>query len=229
MYCRDKTGTLTEARIKLVREVDLTGQESAAIVQMALLNAAFETGLKSPLDEAILAVGKLDLAAWRKIDEVPFDFERRRVSVLVEGGGRRLLVVKGAPEDVLGIRHVTSSREPAAPFEPGTQNRRNHVARPRGRRLSGLAGRVARGRIGPGKGEYRRRERPDLRGFLAFLDPPKAGAREALAALAKLGIVLKVVTGDNEQVTRHVCSELGLGIAGRLTGPESRPLPKRPC
>ena len=91
VFCSDKTGTLTEARIKLVREVDLGGQDSGTVMEMAQLNAAFETGLKSPLDEAILAAGKIDLTAWRKIDEVPFDFERRRVSILVEGGGRRLI------------------------------------------------------------------------------------------------------------------------------------------
>ena len=103
VLCSDKTGTLTEAHIKLVREVDLHGQNSDAVMQMAQLNAAFETGLKSPLDEAILAAGKIDLTAWRKIDEVPFDFERRRVSVLFEDEGRRLIMVKGAPEDVLSL------------------------------------------------------------------------------------------------------------------------------
>ncbi len=103
VLCSDKTGTLTESRIKLVRQVDLAGQDCDALLQTALLNAAFETGLKSPLDEAILAAGTLDRAAWRKVDEVPFDFQRRRVSILVEGGGSRLLVVEGAPEDVLAL------------------------------------------------------------------------------------------------------------------------------
>ena len=103
IFCSDKTGTLTEARIKLIREVDIHGQESGEVMQMAQINAAFETGLKSPLDEAILAAGRTSLAAWRKIGEVPFDFQRRRVSVVVEGEGRRLLIVKGAPEDVLRL------------------------------------------------------------------------------------------------------------------------------
>jgi P-type Mg2+ transporter len=116
VLCSDKTGTLTEAHIKLVREVDLGGQESGTVLQMAQLNAAFETGLKSPLDEAILAAGKIDLTAWRKIDEVPFDFERRRVSILVEGGGRRLIVVKGAPEDILG--HAARYEQQGSPPRP---------------------------------------------------------------------------------------------------------------
>ena len=116
VFCSDKTGTLTEARIRLVRELDLGGQDSPTVMRMAQLNAAFETGLKSPLDEAILAAGRIDLTAWRKIDEVPFDFERRRVSILVEGGGRRLLIVKGAPEDIL--RHAASYEQQAAPPRP---------------------------------------------------------------------------------------------------------------
>src|SRR6185312_8869047 len=98
VLCSDKTGTLTEARIKLIREVDLTGAESRNVLQLAYINASFETGLKSPLDQAVLEARPIDLAGWRKLDEVPFDFERRRVSVLVERDGKRMLVVKGAPE-----------------------------------------------------------------------------------------------------------------------------------
>ena len=222
VFCSDKTGTLTEARIKLVREVDLSGQESAAILQMAQLNAAFETGLKSPLDEAILAVGKLDLAAWRKIDEVPFDFQRRRVSILVEGRGRRLLVVKGAPEDILG--HSACYEQQGAPPRPLDAAARKTAAATftglgaEGYRALGVAWRE----VEADREKANIADEKDLTfaGFLAFLDPPKAGAREALTALANLGIVLKVVTGDNEQVTRHVCRELDLAIAGALTGPE---------
>ncbi len=162
VLCSDKTGTLTEAHIKLVREVDLGGQDSGAVMQMAQLNAAFETGLKSPLDDAILAAGKIDLAAWRKIDEVPFDFERRRVSVLVEGGGRRLIVVKGAPEDVLGhsARYEQPRTSRRVPLDAAARKTaRGDVQRPRRRRLSGPGGRVARGRSGPRARERRRRER----------------------------------------------------------------------
>ncbi len=222
VFCSDKTGTLTEARIRLVRELDLGGQDSATVMQMAQLNAAFETGLKSPLDEAILAAGKIDLTAWRKIDEVPFDFERRRVSILVEGGGRRLLIVKGAPEDILG--HAASYEQQAAPPRPLDAAARKTAAATfnglgaEGYRVLGVAWRE----VEADRDHANIDDEKDLTlaGFLAFLDPPKAGAREALTALGKLGIALKVVTGDNEQVTRHVCGELGLNIAGTLTGPE---------
>ena len=222
VFCSDKTGTLTEARIKLVRELDLGGQDSATVMQMGQLNAAFETGLKSPLDEAILAAGKTDVAAWRKIDEVPFDFERRRVSVLVEGGGRRLLIVKGAPEDILGhAAHYEQQGTPPRPLDAAARKTAEATFNglgAEGYRVLGVAWRE----VEADREKANVADEKDLTfaGFLAFLDPPKAGAREALTALTNMGIALKVVTGDNEQVTRYVCSELGLKVTGTLTGPE---------
>ena len=222
VFCSDKTGTLTEARIKLVREVDLGGQDSGTVMEMAQLNAAFETGLKSPLDEAILAAGKIDLTAWRKIDEVPFDFERRRVSILVEGGGRRLIVLKGAPEDVLGLAaRYEQQGSPPRPLDAAARKTAEatfNAFGAQGYRVLGVAWRD----VEADRQHANVADEKDLTfaGFLAFLDPPKAGASEALAALANLGVAVKVVTGDNEQVTRHVCGELGLNVAGTLTGPE---------
>ena len=222
VFCSDKTGTLTEARIKLVREVDLGGQDSGSVMQLAQLNAAFETELKSPLDEAILAAAKVDLAAWRKIDEVPFDFERRRVSILVEGDGRRLIVVKGAPEDILG--HAAFYEQQGSPPRPLDAAARKTAAATfnglgaDGYRVLGVAWREVE--ADRQHANVADEKNLTFAGFLAFLDPPKEGAREALAALANLGVAVKVVTGDNEKVTRHVCGELGLTVAGTLTGPE---------
>ena len=221
VFCSDKTGTLTEARIKLVREVDLAGQDSSDVLQMALLNASFETGLKSPLDEAILAAGKIDLTAWRKIDEVPFDFERRRVSILAEGGGRRLIVVKGAPEDILRLSARYQQQELPHPLDAAARKTAEatfNALGVEGYRVLGVAWR----QVDADRQSASVADEADLTfaGFLAFLDPPKEGAREALTALANLGITVKVVTGDNEQVTRHVCGQLGLNIAGTLSGPE---------
>ena len=103
VLCTDKTGTLTEAKIRLEQHVDPQGKPSDRVLELAYLNSFFETGLKSPLDEAILAHEHIDVSAWKKIDEVPFDFERRRVSVLLDKGDTRMLVVKGAPEEILGF------------------------------------------------------------------------------------------------------------------------------
>ena len=222
VFCSDKTGTLTEARIKLIREVDLTGQESNEVMQLALLNAAFETGLKSPLDEAILATGPVDLTIWRKIDEVPFDFQRRRVSILCEGGGRRLIIVKGAPEDVLSLA-TRYEKKGMAPRPLDAEARKIAEATFNALGIEGfrvLA--VAWRQVDHARQNASVTDEADLTfaGFLAFLDPPKAGAREALTALANLGVAVKVVTGDNEQVTRHVCGELSLRITGVLSGPE---------
>lgn len=221
VFCSDKTGTLTEARIRLIREVDIEGGNSSEVMQMALLNAAFETGLKSPLDEAILAAGQIDLSLWRKIDEVPFDFERRRVSILVEGGGKRLLVVKGAPEDILGLSarfQLAGSEHPLDTAARARAEATFNALGGEGFRVLGVAWREV---------DLQRQNAAiadecelTFAGFLAFLDPPKRGAREALKALAALGVAVKVVTGDNEQVTRHVCAELGLDVAGTMTGPQ---------
>ena len=221
VLCSDKTGTLTEARIRLVREVDFGGNDSSTVMQMGLLNAAFETGLKSPLDEAILAAGKIDLAAWRKIDEVPFDFERRRASILVEGEGRRLIIVKGAPEDILG--HAAFYEQQGAPPRPLDAAARKTAEATfnrfgaEGYRVLGVAWREV-------KADHEKASIADeagltFAGFLAFLDPPKESPGSADGS-HQSGNRFKVVTGDNEQVTRHVCGELGLNVAGTLTGPE---------
>ena len=103
VFCTDKTGTLTEARIHLERHLDPLGRESQRVLELAYFNSFFETGLKSPLDDAILEHTEIDVSGWRKIDEVQFDFERRRISVLLDNGTNRLLVVKGAPEDILRL------------------------------------------------------------------------------------------------------------------------------
>ena len=103
VLCTDKTGTLTEATIKLLRAIDGRGVESKRAYTYAYINSQFESGMKSPLDDAILAAHPFDMTDWKKIDEVPFDFERRRISVLVEHDAKRRLIVKGAPEDLLRI------------------------------------------------------------------------------------------------------------------------------
>jgi Mg2+-importing ATPase len=104
VLCTDKTGTLTEARIRLERHLDIGGRDSARILELAYLNSWFQAGLRTPLDEAILRHEELDVGAWTKLDEIPFDFERRRLSVLVRRGAEApLLVVKGALEDVLRL------------------------------------------------------------------------------------------------------------------------------
>ncbi len=223
VLCSDKTGTLTEARIKLIRQVDLTGAESRNVLQLAYINAAFETGLKSPLDQAILEAQPIDLAGWRKLDEVPFDFERRRVSVLVERDGKRMLVVKGAPEDVLKLasRYQGESDGDARPIDDAARDTARRVFEKLGVdgfRALGVAWRE----VEPNRDHAYLDDETDLIfvGFAAFLDPAKESARPALESLARLNVAVRIVTGDNEHVTAHVCRELGLDVTGVLTGPE---------
>lgn len=222
VLCTDKTGTLTEASIRLDRHVDASGQDSPAVLRLAYLNSHFESGLKSPLDAAILAHAELDIAGWRKIDEVPFDFERRRVSVLLEHNGARQLVVKGAPEDVLGLcTHYQLEAGLPQPLLPSTREQLAAQFSALGRqglRVLGIAWRA----VPPGHPHAVLSDESALvfAGFAAFLDPPKASARAALRAMHESGVEVKVLTGDTEGVTRRVFQALGVPVRGVLTGTE---------
>ena len=220
VLCTDKTGTLTEATITLVRTIDGHGTECPIAYRLACINSHFETGMKSPLDEAILAARPFDMSGWRKIDEVPFDFERRRVSVLVEYEGRRRLIVKGAPEDLLRL-----SRRVEGPdgTEPDLDDATRAVFQAtldglaaQGFRALGIASRV----VESGRATAAVSDEDDLAfaGFTVFLDPPKTSAGETIRAMAAAGVAVKVLTGDNELVSRHVFAEIGVTVTGVLTG-----------
>ncbi len=220
VLCTDKTGTLTEATIKLVRAIDGRGAESRHAYANAYINSKFESGMKSPLDEAILAARPFDMTGWKKIDEVPFDFERRRVSVLVEHEAKRRLIVKGAPEDLLRLSgRYDGADGTEQPLDDGT--RRIFAATldglcAQGFRALGIASRE----VDASHGTAAIAEECDLvfSGFAVFLDPPKASAGATIQAMAAAGISVKVLTGDNELVTRHVFESIGIPVTGVLTG-----------
>jgi Mg2+-importing ATPase len=219
VLCTDKTGTLTEAQLRVERVLDAEGKDSAQVFELAWLNSRFETGLKSPLDDAILAHRDLDASAWRKLDEVPFDFERRRVSVLLERGGTRLLIAKGAPEDIL--RLSTGIDSPTGPRSLDTATRQRIMRlldenSAEGLRLLAVATR----RVDDAATDVSAADEHDFvfAGFVAFADPPKLSTAATLRSLAEHGIALKIVTGDNEAVTRHLCGVLQIPIGGVLTG-----------
>ena len=227
VLCTDKTGTLTEARIRLEQHLDPQGRPSDKLLQLAYLNSFFESGLKSPLDDAILQHGEVDASGWTKIDEVPFDFERRRVSVLLQstaaadGTGRRL-IAKGAPEDMLGLcTHYVDAdgQEQAmdAQARAGMDAVFNGLGE-QGFRVLGVAWRDEPQQMD--HAVVSDESALVFAGFAAFLDPPKASAGLALKAMADSGVAVKIVTGDNERVTRHVCQQLGVPIIGLLTGSE---------
>ena len=223
VLCTDKTGTLTEARIHLERHIDTLGRDSKRVLELAYLNSFFETGLKSPLDDAILEHKEIDLTGWQKIDEIPFDFERRRVSVLVDNGEKRILVIKGAPEDILPLCTMYE-RESETDLHPlddavmaNVREQFNSLGR-EGFRVLAIAWREE-------EANYPHIVTNDevklvFSGFAAFLDPPKESTKKALADLTASGISIKIVTGDNELVTEHICGKLEIPITGILTGAE---------
>jgi Mg2+-importing ATPase len=222
VLCTDKTGTLTEARIRLERHIDASGQSNPQVLALAYLNSYFESGLKSPLDDAILAHQEIDVSGWSKIDEVPFDFERRRVSVLVQRENARRLVVKGAPEDVLRLcTHYQSGSGESVALDPPARARIDGLFDSLGQegfRALGIAWRDVA--LDHPHAVVSDESELVFAGFAAFLDPPKASAGQALNAMAASGVAVKIVTGDNERVTRLVCTELGIPIKGVLTGTE---------
>ncbi|MBX6323463.1 MAG: magnesium-translocating P-type ATPase, partial [Rhodospirillaceae bacterium] len=219
VLCTDKTGTLTEARVEVARAIDADGRESARVLALAWLNSHFETGLRSPLDEAILACGGVDAAGWQKLDEVPFDFERRRVSVLVGRGDELLLLVKGAPEHVLDrASHCETAAGLRDVDEAMRERLRRSFASLSAEGFRAIA--VAYRREPPGHRSAALSDEAELVfvGYVAFVDPPKACAADAIATLAARGVAVKILTGDNEEVTRHLCARLGLAVEGTLTG-----------
>jgi Mg2+-importing ATPase len=232
VLCTDKTGTLTIDKVILEKHLDLNGETCEAVLSYAYLNSFYQTGLKNLLDRAVLEHAELkhqlDLKkTFRQVDEIPFDFARRRMSVVVEKSGtERILICKGAVEEVLGIctrAQLTCDGK----LDDGTIVRLDDAVRAQAkamtRRLNEEGFRV----IGVAIKTVRQEDYPysvkdetemTLIGFLAFLDPPKESAAEAIKALHAHGVEVKVLTGDNEIVTRKICREVGLEVKGVVLG-----------
>lgn len=218
ILCSDKTGTITEGRIVLEQHVDLDGREDDEVLLYAAVNSAFETGIRSPMDDAVLAHEHPGVEAYTKVDEIPFDFNRRRISVVVDGPDGRLLVLKGAPESVAPHCGTYRSGAECPPLGAAARDRWQHTFE----RLCGQGYRVlaiARRAVEP-RERYGQDDERDLTfvGFAAFLDPPRADAREMLANLRSDGIQVKVITGDNDLVTRKICGDVGLDVEGMALG-----------
>jgi Mg2+-importing ATPase len=229
VLCIDKTGTLTIDRIILERHLDILGNADDAVLRYAYLNSYFQTALKNLLDAAILKHGELHEAlhigeSYRKVDELPFDFGRRRMSVIVEVGRQQHeLICKGAVEEVL---EVCSSVKVQGEIVPLSRELRNSIAQLRDEMNEGglrvLA--VAYKDIGVRQANYQYRSKDEaelvLAGFVAFLDPPKESIAEALAALRAQGVDVKILTGDSELVARRICKWVNLEVENALLGSE---------
>lgn len=222
VLCTDKTGTLTRDAIILERHCDVQGTERAPVVALAGLVSRFQTGLASALDAAILAHGDdpgPPAPAWRKVDEIPFDFTRRLMSVVVEApGAGRWLVAKGAVEELLA--RCATVLVDGAPVPLDDAWRAAAHARYAAMSTDGFRVLAVARRPVPAQARYAPADEAglELAGFLGFLDPPKESAAPALQALRDAGVRPVILTGDNELVTARVCAQVGVPTDGLLTG-----------
>ena len=233
VLCSDKTGTLTSGEMALDQHLDPFGTPSERVFLLAYLNSLHETGVSNPLDQAIkqsrtsnpldaavLQHDHPDIHAYRKIDEIPFDFERRRVSIVVEHETERLLITKGAPESVLPVCSAYELNGKQEPLDAASRTRAEATYRDlcaKGFRMLAVAYAAV-----PQQDVYRAVDEKDLvlAGFLTFSDPPLESAKLSLEALRKDGIQVKILTGDNELVTQHICSQVGLDVGRIILGDE---------
>ena len=225
VLCTDKTGTLTEGRVVLHAALDPAGNPSDTVARLAWLNASFETGIENPLDAALVAAGEaagFTARGFAKIDEIPYDFERRRLTIVLTGdaAGEHLMLTKGAFAEVLGICTTAETDTGTVTLDDARRAALDAIFKARsaeGLRVLALATR----RFRP-QADYDRADEAGmtLRGFLVFRDPPKAHAADTIAALRGLGIAIKVISGDNRHVTAHVARAVGLDADAMLTGQE---------
>ena len=215
VLCSDKTGTLTTGNMVLDRSIDPFGHPADRPFELAYVNSKFETGIRSPLDAAILKKPCATADAFEKRDEIPFDFERRRLSIVVEQGGNRTLIVKGSPEGIFPLLTSYESDGTIQPVTPDTLS--SFRATYEGLSSEGfrvLA--VAYANVSP-RPAYSVADEPHLTlaGFMAFGDPPLADAGEAIAALKRDGVEVKIITGDSDLVSCRICGDVGLD-AGKI-------------
>ncbi len=229
ILCTDKTGTITEGKIVLEKHLDVKGNPSQRVLDYGYMNSYYQTGLKNLMDEAILAHGDLNDSLqvderFHKIDELPFDFQRRRMSVIVENDqNQHILICKGAVEEIMQLStHVEINGEVLDVTAEHDEHRKRRVQElnSEGFRVIAVAYRMF-----PGTDDtphYTDRDESDLTllGYMAFLDPPKATASEALRKLNEHAVAVKILTGDNDIVTGTICRQVGLPVDHILLGPE---------
>jgi Mg2+-importing ATPase len=229
IFCTDKTGTLTQDHIVLQRHVDVIGRESEDVLRYAWMNSYYQTGLRNLLDRAILSRTDLDVErSCRKVDEIPFDFQRRRMSVVVEQDGEHLLICKGAVEEILAVcgkYQVDDEIHPMIPLIKDEVMEEYRELSKQGFRVIALAYRE----FDRSKEVFGTADENNLvlLGYLAFFDPPKETAAKAIEGLAARGVRAKILTGDNELVSQKVCADVGMPVKRVLTGAQLAAMDKK--
>ncbi|HEY5504837.1 MAG TPA: HAD-IC family P-type ATPase, partial [Sedimentisphaerales bacterium] len=228
VLCTDKTGTITDGKIILEKHMDVNGAESERVLQYGYMNSYYHTGLKNLMDDAILDHGHLeeDLKVktdFRKIDEIPFDFKRRRMSVILEDKqNQHILICKGAVEEITGLSTTIEIEGKAVPVKPENEAGRKKLVQElnsQGFRVVAIAFKI----MLAGDSDEPHYTVTDesgmtLLGYLAFLDPPKQSAMEALKRLHDLNVDVKILTGDNDIVTTYICGKVGMPVESILLG-----------
>jgi Mg2+-importing ATPase len=231
ILCSDKTGTLTTGEMSLERSVDPSGKDSEGVFTLTYLNSYFETGITdpanvaalkkggtNPLDLAVLRYGHPDVHAYRKLDEIPFDFERRMLSVVVEWDHKRILITKGAPESVLNVCASYEVEGRQAPLDDQLCQQTTavfHDLSAHGYRVLAVAYRDV-----PVQNAYNKADEKDLVlvGYAAFIDPPLPDALKTIQDLRADGVTIKILTGDNDLVASHICAQVGLDVGTIVLG-----------
>ncbi len=226
ILCTDKTGTLTQDAISLVKYVDVAGKDNQQVLLYAYLNSSNQTGIQNPMDKAVLDFKKKSVlkqaAQFKKVDEIPFDFVRKRISVVVRQGRKQVLITKGAPEEIFKICSHYKVRDKRIKFSTAARKKTIMLQYTKlseqGYRVLALASRHIQN---PRKTFSKNDEiNLTLLGFIAFLDPAKEDVREVIQQLKSRGIEVKIITGDNELVTKKICNDIGLEIKGIMLGSE---------
>ncbi|MEE9727550.1 magnesium-translocating P-type ATPase [Listeria seeligeri] len=221
ILCTDKTGTLTEDKLELVTYINCQGEKSTSVLEMAYLNSYFQTGWKNVLDHAVMTKLNEKVAnGWNKIGEIPFNFDRRRLSVIVESNLETRMITKGAVEEMLA---VCTHKEIDGAISPLTMNEKDELQEMcsemnrSGIRVICVAFKSQKTGVSFTKEDE---EKMIIAGFLGFRDPVKSSTKEAITSLFKNQINVKVLTGDNEIVTKRICQEVGIPANGFLLGTE---------
>ncbi|MGA2915932.1 MAG: magnesium-translocating P-type ATPase [Sedimentisphaerales bacterium] len=219
VLCTDKTGTLTLDRIVLENHCDVVRQEDEEVLKLAYISSFYQTGLKNILDKAILEHEELQIKHYKKIDEIPFDFSRKMMSVVVEADGKHRIIVKGAPEEI--FKRCTKCELNGEIFDSNEliltdlKEEYDSLSTDGFRVLA-----VAYKDMPNNKEVYSKDDEQNLilKGYIAFLDPPRPTAKKTIETLRSLGIEVKVLTGDNELVAKKICGDVGIDVKGLVTG-----------